>query len=298
MGLPGVCGVLLRSPAFRAVFADQVLAMVFHRFGIVGDVGLMPPIAVERKLESADAVFLFETDTQVLILVTAEAFVVQADVNQLLLAKHDAARDWMVHAVGALQHFLGVIDQQVVAGNCIRVAILIKVEVEEVQEIEVDVIIGINPDDVFRFCRQNSTIDGSGKPDVSLIGYGMYGVVKQFESVWRAIGTAVVDHDDFIAFVGYGLMQQRAQAAANEFFLVVGGHDHRNERPFLAHDFIAFSIARRARLGTSSTNLTPTGRDTARDRMAFDCGKAASRFPPCAATSSGMCFQVPAKCHV
>jgi hypothetical protein len=57
-------GLLVLSLFFavRAVFANQILAVVFHHCGIVGDVVFVPAIAIQREFESVDAVFLFKAD--------------------------------------------------------------------------------------------------------------------------------------------------------------------------------------------------------------------------------------------
>lgn len=79
-------------------------------------------------------------------------------VEQLLLAKHDAAGDRMIHAVGTFQNFLRVIYEEIVTGNSIRVTVLVEIEVQEVQEIVVNIIVGINADDVFRPGRHYSAV--------------------------------------------------------------------------------------------------------------------------------------------
>ena len=49
---------LARNPesARDAVLADEILVVVFHRFHVVGEVSVVPPIAVHRQLEAVDLV--------------------------------------------------------------------------------------------------------------------------------------------------------------------------------------------------------------------------------------------------
>lgn len=183
------------------------------------------PVPVERQLASVDRPPLLEADPQVDILSHHERLVVEADLNQVLLAEHDSATDRVLEGVAMLEMLFALSDGDVVARDRAHVGVELEKKMQHVQEVVVHVIVGIDTHDEAGVGGADGTVDRGGKAKLPLVDEQLNPLPELLRDLAGRVGAAVVDEDDVVGIAREALMHDRPQRPLDEALLVVGSHD-------------------------------------------------------------------------